>query len=478
MANHILQKPACFYDNFDRKPTQQKNTHYCPGCGHGILNKLIAEAISDLGIQDETIFVGPVGCGVFCYYYFNVANVSSPHGRASAVGTGVSRANPDSITLVYQGDGDLAAIGTSNALHAANRGENMIVFFVNNNIYGMTGGQMAPTTLVSQKTTTSPYGRSLLNDGPPLHMTELMAQLDAPVLVARVAVNSPKNIMQARKVIRRGMEAQKEHKGYVFIEVLSQCPTNWRKSPVDACQWIEEVVTKTFPLGVQKDVLDEVEPCRRRLEHPDFARISEAVGFASSEETEKTPVALPFPQVLLKSAGFGGQGVLSLGLIFSYAAMKKGLQTTWLPSYGPEMRGGVANCSVVVSEGKIGTPVVDRPNILIAMNKPSMFRFAPLVPEDGIIIFNSAMIDEVPTGLASRNVCPIDAGTIAAELGNPKVANSVALGFLAARTGIFALEELKAYVRGYFANDKVYAANVPALERGFALGSQSARAEA
>lgn len=465
----ILQKPSSFFDNFDRKPSQQNTTHYCPGCGHGILNKLIAETISDLGIQDETIFVGPVGCGVFYYYYFDVASVSSPHGRASAVGTGVSRANPDAVTLVYQGDGDLAAIGTSNAIHAANRGENMIVFFVNNNIYGMTGGQLAPTTLLNQKTTTSPYGRSMTNDGPPLHMTELMAQLEAPVLVARVAVNNPKNIMQARKVIRRGMQAQKDHKGYVFIEILSQCPTNWRKAPIDACKWIDEVVTQTFPLGVAKDTIDEVEPTIRQLKRPTFDDIASAVGFSKDEADTERACELPYPQILLKSAGFGGQGVLSLGLIFSFAAMKKGLQTTWLPSYGPEMRGGVANCSVVASKSKIGTPLVDRPNILIAMNKPSMFRFAPLVPEDGIIIYNSTMIDEIPENLAAKNVFALDAGNIAAELGNPKFANSVVLGFLAAKTGLFELEELKEYVRGYFANDKVYEANVPALERGFNL---------
>ncbi|MDO4569474.1 MAG: 2-oxoacid:acceptor oxidoreductase family protein [Planctomycetia bacterium] len=470
--SQILQKPASFFENFDRKPSQQNTTHYCPGCGHGILNKLIAETISDLDIQDQTIFVGPVGCGVFYYYYFDVASVSSPHGRASAVGTGVSRSNPDAVTIVYQGDGDLAAIGTSNALHAANRGENMIVFFVNNNIYGMTGGQLAPTTLINQKTTTSPYGRSLRNDGPPLHMTELISQLEAPVLVARVAMNSPKNIMQARKIIRRGMQAQKDRKGYVFIEVLSQCPTNWRKAPIDACKWIDEVVTKTFPLGVQKDIVDEVEPMIRELKHPEFHEIAHAVGLDKSETLETKECALPYPEIRLKSAGFGGQGVLSLGLIFSFATMKKGLHTTWLPSYGPEMRGGVANCSVVASLEKIGTPVVDTPNILVAMNKPSMFRFAPQVPQDGLIIYNSTMIDEIPSDIQTPNVFALDAGNIAAELGNPKFANSVVLGFLAAKTRLFTLDELKNYVRAYFANDKIFEANVPALERGFAMAQE------
>ncbi|MCK4691821.1 MAG: 2-oxoglutarate oxidoreductase, partial [Desulfuromonadales bacterium] len=171
----IFQKSEAFFDTFERKPGFQKTTHYCPGCGHGTLNKIIADQVAELGIQDQTIYVGPVGCGVFIYYYFESASVSAAHGRASAVATGVSRSNPDGIVVSYQGDGDLAAIGTGNAIHAANRGENMIVFFVNNNLYGMTGGQLAPTTLLGQKTTTSPYGRSKSNDGFPLLVAEMIA---------------------------------------------------------------------------------------------------------------------------------------------------------------------------------------------------------------------------------------------------------------------------------------------------------------
>ena len=202
----VYEKSPAFFDTFERKPSMQKTTHYCPGCGHGTLSKIIADQLADLGLQDRAIFVGPVGCGVFIYYYFESSAVSSAHGRASAVATGVSRANPDSVTISYQGDGDLAAIGTSNAIHAANRGENMIVFFVNNNIYGMTGGQLAPTTLIDQTSATSPYGRSVKNDGYPLRMAEMMAGLEAPTLVARVGVNNPKNIRQAIKVIRKGLE--------------------------------------------------------------------------------------------------------------------------------------------------------------------------------------------------------------------------------------------------------------------------------
>ena len=465
--SQVLEKPASFFPTFTRKPAQQATTHYCPGCGHGVLHKLIAEAVSDLEIQDRTLLVGPVGCGVFLYYYFQCAAVSSPHGRASAVATGVSRANPDGIVVSYQGDGDLAAIGTNNALHAANRGENMIVFFVNNNIYGMTGGQMAPTTLEGQKTVTSPYGRSLLNDGYPMRMAEIMATLDAPVLVARVAVNNPKNIRAARAIVRKGLQAQKDRKGYVFVEVLSQCPTNWRKSPEAACEWIDEVVTKHYPLGVLKDEVESREPQIRSLAKPGFAEVAQAVGVGEGDGDAPAPVDLPAGEIHLKSAGFGGQGVLSLGLILAHSAMKKGFETTWLPSYGPEMRGGVANCSVVISRDPIGAPVVDRPSILVAMNKPSMFKFAPLVPAGGTIVYNRSMIDEIPEGLAAA-AHGIPATDMARELGNAKTANTVILGFLARLTGLFTLEELKEHLKDYFDNEKLYLLNLPALDGGWA----------
>ena len=188
------------------RPTCKHQTHYCPGCGHGVAHKLIAEALEDLGVQDDTIFVSPVGCSVFAYYYFDVGNVQAAHGRAPAVATGVKRACPDKIVIAYQGDGDLAAIGTAEIVHAANRGEKITVFFVNNAIYGMTGGQMAPTTLVGQTSTTSPWGRRPANEGFPLHMAELLATLEAPVYIERVALSDNKNIMKARRAVRKALE--------------------------------------------------------------------------------------------------------------------------------------------------------------------------------------------------------------------------------------------------------------------------------
>jgi 2-oxoisovalerate ferredoxin oxidoreductase beta subunit len=465
-APQILEKPASFFETFSRKSGNQQTTHYCPGCGHGILNKLMAEAIDQLEIQDRTIMVGPVGCSVFLYYYFQTAAVSAPHGRASAVATGVSRVHPEAVTISYQGDGDLAAIGTNNALHAANRGENMIVFFVNNSIYGMTGGQLAPTTLIGQKTTTSPYGRTQTNDGPPLKMSELIASLETPVMVARVGVHSPKHIQQARKVIRRGLQAQKDKKGYVFIEVLSPCPTNWRKKPNEACRWVEEVLMEQFPLGVFKDEIDQRPPVPRMLEDADFPKVSRTVRLEADRKKPSDIAPLPYPEVRLKIAGFGGQGILSLGLFIADSGMKKDLEVTWLPSYGPEMRGGVANCSVVLGTHPIGSPVVSHPNLLVAMNKPSLYKFGPTLTEDGLLIYNSSLIDSVPEGIAGE-VFPLAATDLAQQAGNVKAANTVVLGFLSRKTGLFGHQELVGFLRETFSDDAIFEMNCRALDAGW-----------
>src|SRR5215467_474150 len=201
-------KPHSLYDHYERKGELQHQTHYCPGCGHGIVHKLVARAIDELGIQDRAILISPVGCSVFAYYYFDVGNVQVAHGRAPAVATGVKRAHPGSIVISYQGDGDLAAIGSAEILHAANRGENITVIFVNNGIYGMTGGQMAPTTLLGTKSTTSPFGRNEFTEGFPLHVCELLNALEAPVFIERVSLGNNKQIMHAARVIKRAVENQ------------------------------------------------------------------------------------------------------------------------------------------------------------------------------------------------------------------------------------------------------------------------------
>jgi len=213
----VHEKSPVFYDKFERKAELQQQTHYCPGCGHGIVHKLIAESLTELGLQDRAILVSPVGCSVFAYYYFDVANVQAAHGRASAVATALKRAHPESIVMSYQGDGDLAAIGTAEIVHAANRGENISVFFINNSIYGMTGGQLAPTTLVGQYSTTSPWGRRPMNEGLPIHVAELLAALETPTYIERVALSDMKNIMKAKKAVKKALQIQKDCGGFSLV---------------------------------------------------------------------------------------------------------------------------------------------------------------------------------------------------------------------------------------------------------------------
>jgi len=235
-----------------------KPFHFCPGCHHGIVHRLVAEALDHFDLREKTIGVASVGCSVFLYDYFTVDVIEAPHGRAAAVATGTKRVLNDHIVFTYQGDGDLAAIGTAEVIHAANRGDNITVIFVNNGIYGMTGGQMAPTTLLGQRTTTTPYGRDNRRDGYPIKMTEMLAALEGPSLVSRVAVNTPGNVKKARKVIRQAFQMQIEGKGFSFVEVLSTCPTNWGMTPQAANDRIAEEMIPYFPLGTlkQKDIVD------------------------------------------------------------------------------------------------------------------------------------------------------------------------------------------------------------------------------
>lgn len=229
------------------------HTHYCPGCTHGIIHRLVGEAIDTLGIEGRTIGVAPVGCSVLAYNYFNLDMTVAAHGRAPAVATGLKRADPEKIVFTYQGDGDLASIGMAEAVHAAARGENITIVFVNNAVYGMTGGQMAPTSLPGQMTQTSPYGRDEALCGLPVKVCEMLAQLEAPAFIARVATNSPKHVLAAKKAIEQAFRNQVEGRGFSLVEVLSACPTNWGKTPKDALRWMEEAMIPYYPLGIYKD---------------------------------------------------------------------------------------------------------------------------------------------------------------------------------------------------------------------------------
>lgn len=232
---------------------EQVHMHYCPGCSHGVIHKLVAEVIAEMGLTEKTIGVSPVGCAVFAYNYIDVDWVEAAHGRAPAVATAISRLWPENVLFTYQGDGDMSAIGTAESIHAANRGENIVMIFVNNAIYGMTGGQMAPTTLVGQKTTTSPYGRDEAWCGAPIKVSEMLAQIPGSYYIERCAVNNNANILKTKKAIKKAFQYQKEGKGFCMIEVLSTCPTNWGLSPVEAMTWLEENMIPYYPLGVYKD---------------------------------------------------------------------------------------------------------------------------------------------------------------------------------------------------------------------------------
>ena len=231
--------------------------HYCPGCTHGIIHRLVAEALEELGVTNKTVGVASVGCSVFSYNYFNCDMIQAAHGRAPAVATGAKRANPDNIVFTYQGDGDLAAIGTAETVHSAARNENITIIFVNNAIYGMTGGQMAPTTLPKQVTQTSPYGRDTTVVGYPVKVCEMLSQLDGASYLERVAVNNVKNILKAKKAIKKAFQNQIEGKGFSLVEVLSTCPTNWGLSPKEALKWLDENMETYYPLGVYKDKYKE-----------------------------------------------------------------------------------------------------------------------------------------------------------------------------------------------------------------------------
>lgn len=242
-----------------KKPESLKDqpTHYCPGCGHGIIHRLLAEVFDEMGARERVLSVAPVGCAVFAYHYFNFDCMEAPHGRTPAVATGLKRVMPDRLVFSYQGDGDLAAIGTAEIIHCANRGENITVIFVNNGIYGMTGGQMAPTTLLNQYTTTTIGGRDPKTAGYPLKITEMLALTPGSAFLVRSSLHSPREIRLTKKYIRKAFEIQEQKLGFSLVEILSPCPVNWGLSPVASLKRIEEVVTKEYPLGIIKDTSEK-----------------------------------------------------------------------------------------------------------------------------------------------------------------------------------------------------------------------------
>jgi len=472
MVSKVLSKSTTFYDTYTRNPSADKKMpHYCPGCGHGNVHKMIAEALQDFEVADKTIFISPVGCSVFAYYYFDTGNIQAAHGRAPAVATGIKRAHPHSIIIGYQGDGDLAAIGTAEILHAANRGEHLTVFFVNNAIYGMTGGQMAPTTLIGQRTTTSPRGRQPANEGYPIKVAELISQLQAPVYVERVALYNNKTRAKARLAIRKAIKCQVDRLGFSLVEILASCPSGWKMDPVDSMRWMEETMQEEFPLGVYRDQTKEVVPYEPEIFNPTAIEISQLLNLR--DETDFKPEEIEpedkYKNPEIKIAGFGGQGILLLGAAMAQAGMLENFHVSWLPSYGPEMRGGTANCHVNIREKEVGSPMVSNPNVLIAMNRPSLEKFEDDLVKDGLIIYDSSLIDTEPTR-DDVEILAIPATKMADELGNTRIANMIVLGVYMGYTGLMGKETIYESLKSAIKHKRFMDINIRAVDKGYQFG--------
>jgi 2-oxoisovalerate ferredoxin oxidoreductase beta subunit len=463
---------TAFYEKFERhahgEGLKGHSTHYCAGCGHGLVHKYLAEAIDELGIQDRTVAVSPVGCAVFLYYYLDVGNSQAAHGRAPAVALGHKLANPDSIVISYQGDGDLASIGLAEIVSTAQLGIPISVLFVNNAIYGMTGGQMAPTTLMGQKTTTSPAGRTRLM-GEPMKMAELIAQLDGPVYVERVALFDAKQRVKAKKAIRKALEIQVKGTGFSFVEVLAECPTHLKVTPEEAEKWVKEQMLPVFPLGVKKDTA--AEPWFH-LPRPSFEaeKVVRAVGgarTASERFCKGFPSHLHPNDISLKLAGAGGDGAQTAAMLIARAGINEGFDATHIPSYGPESRGGTSYADVHVAAEEVLSPASSHPHILIAFNAPSLAKFAPDVVPGGTILYDSSVVAEPPhfgNGVTAHGV-PFTG--IAVELGRAMVKNIVALGALSAATGLFPGETFRTVLRQALKEKR---ALLPVNEEAFTRG--------
>ncbi len=444
---------SVFYNRFERhdhaEGLKAQSTHYCPGCGHGLIHKYVAEAIEELGVQDRTVAVSPVGCAVFMYYYLDVGNTQAAHGRAPAVALGHKLANPEAVVISYQGDGDLAAIGLAEILQATQLGLPMTFIFVNNAIYGMTGGQMAPTTLMGQRTTTSPTGRDRLM-GEPLKMAETIGQLDGPVYVERCALFDNKQRVRAQKAIKKALRLQVESKGLAFVEILSECPIHLKLTPPETETWVKENMVPIFPLGVKKDL--EPEPWFD-LKSPQFG-VAEVVDVISgSYEPPQRYAAGAFPShihendIAIKFAGAGGDGAQTIAMLTTRTAINEGWDSTHIPSYGPESRGGTSYADVHIATHEVLDPASPQPHILVAFNPPSLERFGPSVRPGGIVVYDSSVIPSPPRLDPGVKMIGVPCAQIAQDLGRVVVKNVVALGALRAATQLFPEESFLATLR-------------------------------
>ena len=367
---------------------------FCPGCMHSTLFKLIGEVLEEMNMLDKCTCAIGVGCCGLGMGYFTYDYLLAAHGRACAVATGAKRSNPETLVFTYQGDGDLASIGLAETMSAANRGENISVIFVNNGIYGMTGGQLAPTTLVGMKATTAPKGRDPKEHGYPMHVCEILNQLTAPYYLERTSCNNPANVAKTKAAIRKAFQNQLDGKGFSLVEIVTSCPTNWGLEPLEALDFLEDKMFKEFPLGVIRDKDKEGAQMERNL----------------------------------MVAGFGGQGVMTLGKFLAEATCRStDKNVTFFPSYGAEQRGGTANCYVVISDDDIGAPLGDRMDDLIVMNDPSLNKFLYKLVPGGTLFINSSIVKSDITR-SDIKVVKAPVTELALELGSAKVLNIIMLG--------------------------------------------------
>ncbi|GJM44044.1 MAG: ketoisovalerate oxidoreductase [Gemmatimonadota bacterium] len=457
-----------FTRHADGEGLKGTSTHYCAGCGHGLIQKYLAESIAELGLQDRTVMVSPVGCAVFLYYYFDTGNTQAAHGRAPAVALGHKTANPESIVVSYQGDGDLASIGLAEIIHSAQLGLPISVIFVNNAIYGMTGGQMAPTTLPGQPSTTTPDGRGAFH-GEPLRVAEMMAGLDGPVYVERTALFNQKSRVRTKKAIKKALRLQADNRGFAFVEVLAECPTHLKLSAQEAEDWVRDHMVPRFPLGVLKDEDRETAFEWAPPVH-DVDRTLELLGLPAEDER---PPHAEFPEhlhprdVALKLAGAGGDGAQTAAMLLTKAAIADGFDATHIPSYGPESRGGTSFADVHIARDEVLSPASPEPQVLLAFNPPSLAKFGPLVEPGGWILYDSGVVQDLPELREGVHVVPVPFGEIAKSLGRAVVKNVVALGALCEATRVLSLDSVAAAIdRSLHADCSMMELNQEALRWG------------
>ena len=468
-----MSQQKALYPHFERhshgEGLKGGTTHYCPGCGHGLVHNYIATALSDLGVQDRTVAISPVGCSVFMYYYLDVGNTQSAHGRAPAVGLGHKLANPEAVVLSYQGDGDLASIGLAEIMFAVQLGVPMTFIFVNNAIYGMTGGQMAPTTLEGMRTTTSPTGRGGLLQGQPMKVAEMMAQLDGPVYVERVALYDNKQRKRAAKAIHKALRMQAENRGLAFVEVLAECPTHLKMTPLDTQEWVKNEMTKIFPLGLLKDQKAEPMPRIAWPTHDPEAVLAEigASRTAAQRHAQGFPAHIDPCDVALKLTGSGGDGAQTAAMLLTTAAINEGFDAPHIPSYGPESRGGPAYAAVPLAVEEVLSPASPHPHVLVAFNAPSLHKFGPTVVEGGVIVYDSSVVTELPEVAEGVRLFPVPCSEIARDLGSLVVKNTVALGATLAATRVLPDASVLGAIRaGLASKQHLLGLNEDAFRRG------------